>query len=146
MPALTTAYEAFEKPGLVVSYRISNVKLFKGALVGVNASGHVVAMDHGVSGLRFIGVAAETVDNSGGTAGGRTIAVLKAGTFVFRPSSSYTPAQTDTGRELFAVTDNEIQLSAVGLTNLHKIGTFIGLETPSGGGAGVRLRIDNYTV
>ena len=92
MAALTTAYEAFEKPGLVISYKASNVKILKGALVGVNASGFLVPMAHGTASLKFVGVANETVDNSGGSAGDKSVNVTKSGSFVMKAASGFTTA------------------------------------------------------
>jgi hypothetical protein len=43
MAALTQSFETFEKPGLVVAYKQSNVKIYKGALVAVNSSGYAPA-------------------------------------------------------------------------------------------------------
>lgn len=104
MAALTTAYETFEKPGLVISYKISAVKVYKGALLGVNASGFAVPMDHAAANLKFTGVANETVDNSAGDAGDKNVNVTKSGTFVFKAASGFTPAQADVGKEVYANT------------------------------------------
>lgn len=146
MAALTQPYETFERPGLVVSYKQSNVKLYKGALVGVNASGYVEALAHTTANLKFVGVANETLDNAAGSAGAKSINLTKAGSFVYKPASGYSPTIADLGKEVYANTDNEVQVSAVGLTNLYKVGTVVGLETTSTGIAGVRVRIDNYTL
>lgn len=146
MPPLTQAYENFERPGLVVSYKISNVKLYKGALVGVNASGYLVAMAHGTANLKFVGVAGETVDNADGSAGDKTLNVAKSGSMVFKAASGFTPAIADLGKEVYANTDWEVQVSTSGLTNQYKVGTIVALETTSTGGAGVRVRIDNYSL
>jgi hypothetical protein len=146
LAALTQSYEAFEKPGLVVSYKASNVDLFKGALIGVNASGHCVPMAHGTANLKFLGVANENCANATGSAGGKSFTVTKSGSFVYKAASGYTPAAGDIGKEVYSNTDNEVQISSAGLTNAYKVGTIIGLETPASGGLGVRIRIDNYTV
>lgn len=146
MAALTQAYENFERPGLVVAYKISSVKLYKGALVGVAASGYLVAMAHGTANLKFVGVAGETVDNSGGSAGDKALNVAKSGSMVFKAASGFTPAIADLGKEVYAVTDWEVQVSTSGLTNQYKVGTIVALETTSTGAAGVRVRIDNHSL
>ncbi len=145
MPALTQPFETFEKPGLVVGYRASNVKIYKGALVGVNASGHAVPMAHGTASLKFIGVANETVDNSTGGAGDRPILITKAGSFVMKAVSGFTPALVDLGKEVYANTDWEVQIATAGLTNQYKVGTIVGIESTSNGNLGVRVRIDNHS-
>ncbi len=146
MPALQKPYENFEKPGLVVSYQMAAVKIYKGSLVGVNAAGFLVQMAHGTAGLRFVGVANETADNSAGAAGDLSLNVNKTGTFVFKPVAGYTPAQGDLGKDIYANTDWEVQVSATGLTNAYKVGSVTRLETTSTGSAGVRIRIGNYTL
>lgn len=145
MAALTLAFETFEKPGLVVSYKVSNVKIYKGSLVGVNSSGYLVSMDHSVASLKFVGVASETVDNSAGAAGDRSVNVTKSGSFVFK-ANGFTPAIGDLGKEAYANTNWEAQISTVGLTNQYKIGTITALENTSTGAAGIRVRVDNYSL
>jgi hypothetical protein len=140
------AYEAFERPGLVVNYRITNAKLFKGALVGLNASGWAVAMNHAVSGLRFAGVANETVDNAAGAAGDKALNVTKSGSFVFKAAAGFGPTVADLGKEAYANTDWEVQVATAGLTTQYKVGTIVAIENTSTGSPGVRVRIDNYSV
>lgn len=144
MAALATAYETFERPGLVVAYALSNVQVYKGAALGVNASGYAIPMAHGTADLIFIGVANESVDNSGGSAGDKTINVTKSGSFVFKAISGLTPAQADVGKEVYANTDWEIQISTSGLTNQYKLGTIVAIESTATGQAGVRIRIDRH--
>ena len=146
MPALSKAFESLERPGLVVSYKLSNVQVWKGALLGVNSSGFALPMAHGTANLRFIGVANESVNNASGSAGDKSVNVTKAGSFVFTPNSGYTPAQGDLGAEVYAVNDNQVQIVTTGLTSAYKIGTVSALENTSLGSAGVRVRIDRYTL
>jgi hypothetical protein len=144
--ALSKPYENYERPGVVVSYKVSNVKVFKGAMVGVNASGHVVPMNHAAPGLRFVGIASESVDNSGGVAGERSVNVTKTGSFVMKAAGSFAPGLADLGKELYCLTDWEVQPTTAGLTNPYKVGTLVALETTSTGAVGVRVRIGNHTV
>jgi len=145
MPALTQAFEAFERPGIVVSYKLAAVKVFKGALLGVNSSGFATPMTHASASLRFIGVANETIDNSAGAAGAKSVAVTKTGSFVVKPSG-FTAVTADLGKEAYANTDWEVQIATAGLTNQYKVGTIVALESTSTGVAGIRIRIDNYSV
>jgi hypothetical protein len=92
-----------------------------------------------------VGVANETVDNSGGSAGDKSILVNKAGSFVFK-ANSFVPAVGDLGKEAYAATNWEVQVTTVGLTTQYKIGTVTAVENSSSGDAGVRVRIDNYTL
>ena len=146
MAALTKAYEAYERPGLIVSYALGNVKVYKGAIVAVDLNGYIAAANHATIGLSLVGVAAETVDNSAGSAGDKRINVTKSGSFVMKAASGYTPAQADVGGAAYVNTDWEVQASSLGLTNVYQAGTIVALETTSEGSPGVRVRVDNHTV
>lgn len=146
MAALAQPYETFERPGLVVAYKVSDTKIYKGALAMVNASGYVVPAAHGVANLKFVGIANESVDNSAGSPGDRQLALTKTGSFVFKPVAAFTPTVADLGKEAYANTDWEVQVATAGLTNQYKVGTIVAIETTSTGATGVRIRIDNYTV
>ncbi len=146
MASLTQAYEAYERPGIVVAYKMSNVNLYKGALVGVNASGYAVRMDPASASLKFVGVANETVDNSAGNAGDKSISVTKTGSFIFKPGGTFSPVQADLGKEVYAVSDWEVHTSSSGLTNAYKVGTIVALEPSSTGTVGPRIRVDNYSL
>lgn len=146
MAALQKPYETYERPGIVVAYKTSNVNIFKGALLGLNASGFVVPMAHGTASLKFVGVANESVSNSAGPAGAVSVNVTKSGSFVFAPASGSNFTQADIGKEAYANTDWEVATSPTGLTNAYKVGTVVSLETTASGTAGVRVRIDNYSV
>ncbi len=146
MPALTSSYETFEKPGLVAQYRLSNVKQYKGSLVAALTTGYAASITHTTASLKFLGVAVETVDNSAGAAGDRGILIAKAGSFIFKCATGFTPTIADIGKEVYANTDWEVQVSVTGLTNLYKVGTITAIETTSNGQTGVRIRIDNYCV
>ena len=144
--ALSKAFETYERPGLVVSYKVSNVKIFKGANVGVNSLGYLVPMSHATASLKFVGVANDTVDNTAGAAGDKSLNVTKTGSFVFKAAAGFTPGQADIGKEVYGLTDWEVQISTVGLTNQYKVGTIVASETTSTGVTGVRVRVDNYSV
>lgn len=145
MAALSQPYETFEKPGLVVSYKLSNIKAYKGALCAIDSNGYLVVLDHVTANLKFAGVANETADNSGGSAGDKSLNLTKTGSFVFKAATGFSPSQADLGKEVYANTDWEVQTSTGGLTNTYKVGTIVGIETTSTGASGVRVRIDNYT-
>lgn len=144
--ALSKPFETYERPGLVVGYKVSNTKIYKGANVGVNSLGFLVPMSHATASLKYVGVANDTVDNSAGAAGDRSVNVTKSGSFVLKAAATFTPSQADIGKEVYALTDWEVQVSTVGLTNQYKVGTIVGLESTSTGVTGVRVRVDNYSV
>lgn len=144
--ALSKSFETYERPGLVVSYKVNNTKVYKGAHVGVNASGFLIPMTHATASLKYVGVANDSIDNSAGAAGDKSLNVTKSGSFVFKTAASFTPTQADIGKEVYCLTDWEVQVSTIGLTNQYKVGTIVAIEPTSTGVSGVRVRVDNYSV
>ena len=145
MSSLTQPYEAFEKPGLVVSYKMAAVKIYKGALVAVNSAGYVAPIDPATASMRFVGVANETVDNSTGSAGSKSINLTKCGAFVLKAAAGYSPTIADLGSPVYAVSDWEVQTASSGLSNAYRVGTITNVESTSTGAAGVRVRTDAAT-
>lgn len=137
MPALTQPYEAHEREGLIIAYPVkANAKIWKGALVCVDSTGYLVpAAD--AAGLRFVGVAFESVDNTGGGNGDKRCRVVKRGSFVYNRVGSYT--QADVGATVRVASDNEVAKTS---TNNILVGTVVELLD----GNRVRIRIDNHTV
>ena len=146
MPALTQPYETFEKPGLVVNYRLAANAVYKGAMVGVNAAGYLVPIAPGTADLKFVGVSNDSVDNGSGGAGDKSVNATKTGSFVLKAAAGYTPSVADIGSAVYAASDWEVQKSSAGLANAYAIGTITALEPTFGGEPGVRVRIDNHTV
>lgn len=129
-----------------MSYKMAATKIYKGALVGVNSSGYATPMTHSTANLKLVGVANETVDNSAGAAGAKSINVVKLGSFVYKAASGFTPAQSDIGVEVNVSTDFEVKKGTSGLSNTYPVGTIMGIEATSTSELGVRIRIDAYTV
>ncbi len=136
MTATTTAREAKRKDGRLVSYPIAAVKIPKGALVNINASGYATNSTD-ASGETFAGVAYETVDNSTGNAGDLSIRVETGGTFVFVDGGG-NGAQTDVGIE-FKIVDNQTVTDAATTNNIKA-----GIAVESISSTQVRIRIDRY--
>lgn len=142
MAALAAAYEVVYKPGNIVLYKIAaSTTIYKGALVALDTDGFLIPIAHGTASLKYVGVAEETVENDGAD-GAASVRVGKLGSFVY----AGTAVQADVGKEAYAVDDNTIQIGTGGLTNQYKVGTVLGVETTSKGAAGMRIRIQNYTV
>ncbi|MDW8106217.1 MAG: hypothetical protein RMK45_01925 [Armatimonadota bacterium] len=137
MPALSQPHETHEREGLIVAYPVkANTRIWKGALVCVDSTGYLVPASD-AAGLRFVGVAFESVDNTGGSNGAKRCRVIKRGSFVYNRSGNFAPA--DVGLTVRAVSDNE-----VAKTSTHNliVGTIVELVD----GNRVRIRIDNHTV
>ena len=146
MAQLATSYETYERPGLVVAYKMAAVKIWKGALVGTDATGYLRPMNPATASMRFIGVANETVDNAAGAAGDRSVNVTKTGSFVLKAASGYSPSIADVGKEVYAASDWEGQTAITGLTSQYRVGTIVGVGGTARGAGGVRVRIDNHSV
>ena len=137
MPALTQPYETHEREGLIVAYPVkANARIWKGALVCVDSTGYLVPASD-TANLRFVGVAFESVDNTGGANGAKRCRVVKRGTFIYNRIGSF--AQADIGATARAVTDNEVAKTS---TNNIVVGTVVELLDSNR----VRIRIDNHTV
>jgi len=112
------------------------VKIPKGALVNINSAGYAVnATD--TAGETFAGVAYETVDNSSGNAGDKSIRVETTGTFVFFDGGG-NGAQTDVGVQ-FKIVDNQTVTDAATTNNL-----VAGVAVESISATKVRIRIDRF--
>ncbi len=134
MTATTTAREARRKGGRQIAYPIGKTKIPKGALVNINSSGFAVNASD-AAGETFAGVAYETVDNSGGSAGDLLVRVQTTGTFVFVDGGG-NGAQTDVG-VAFNIVDNQTVTDAATSNNLRA-----GTAVESLGVNAVRIRID----
>ena len=121
MSALTRDRATPYREGIEVDYPVAaNTKIFAGSLVGINAAGYAVpAAD--TSGFHFAGVAMEQVDNSGGSDGGESVRLRRAGVFEF-DAVSITPAMV--GTDMYAKDDHTFDDTA-GTTNHVKVGQLV---------------------
>lgn len=135
MAALSEPYEAHEREGLLVAYPVAaDIQIWKGGLVCVNASGYLVPASDS-SGLRFVGVAFESVDNQNGENGAKRCRVIKRGSFIYNRVGTFT--QADVGTVVSAVSDNEVAKST---THNVQVGTLLEIVDD----ARLRIRIDNF--
>jgi hypothetical protein len=115
MSAATAAINTPERPGTTTSYPIAAATvLYAGALVALNSSGNAVAAAD-TAGLRVVGRAEETVDNSAGAAGALSIPV-KEGVFKYSNSGTAAVDADDKGKLCFIEDDN-----TVAETSTHKV-------------------------
>ncbi|MFZ5448613.1 MAG: hypothetical protein ACOZFS_08275 [Thermodesulfobacteriota bacterium] len=121
MAGLTRDRATPYREGIEVEYPVAtNTKIFAGSLVCVNAAGYAVPASD-TSGLHFAGVALEQVDNSGGSNGGQTVKLRRAGVFEFDAVSI---TQAMVGTEMFATDDHTFDDTA-GTTNDIKVGQLV---------------------
>jgi hypothetical protein len=109
MSAATAAREAKRKAGEQQSYLVGATKIWKGTLVSARTDGYAYAARSGTTTDIFLGVAYESVDNSGGSAGDKRCIVDKEGSYEFTLSGA---AITDIGSAVYALYDNEVTKTA----------------------------------
>lgn len=121
MSALTRDRATPYREGIEVDCPVAaNTKIYAGSLACVNAAGYAVpAAD--TSGYQFAGVAMEQVDNSGGSDGGQSVNLRRAGVFEFDAVSI---TQAMVGTDMF-VTDDHTFADTAGATNHVKVGRMI---------------------
>lgn len=109
MANATAARDDKQSQGDVVSFALSNVKVFAGTLIAVNTSGYAVK-GADTANFVFAGVAADTVDNSGGSAGDKKIDCYTEGTF--EVGFSGTATQATVGATAYLVDDSTVAAAA----------------------------------
>lgn len=88
----------------------ANVKIFAGALVAANATGY--ATPGAVStALSYLGRAEETVDNTAGAAGAKTVTVRRGKAFKFANSGADAVTQASLGKLCYIVDDQTVALT-----------------------------------
>ncbi len=87
MAALTKDRATPYRDGIELDFPVAaNTKIYAGSLVCANTTGYVVpAAD--TAGLKFVGVAIEQMDNTGGANGALTIRLRRSGAFQFDAAS-----------------------------------------------------------
>lgn len=112
MTAITVAKKSLDRQdGDILSFKQGAEKIPEGALVMVNAAGYAVNATDTAGGV-VVGVADETVDNSAGSVGDKSIKVRRSGVFTFVFAGTATIADVNT---LVYVTDNQT-VDLVGVT------------------------------
>ncbi len=110
MANATASREDLRKDGVLTAYKMAATKIFKGTLVSLNAAGFVKKGSDTV-GEKFVGIAYEEVDNSGGAAGDKVIRVWQIGSFEFALASTAT--QATVGVSVYLSDDQTVDLAAV---------------------------------
>ena len=95
--------------GLILSFLQGAESIFEGALVAINAAGYAVNAGDDANAV-IVGVADETVDNSGGAAGDLSIKVRRSGVFTF--VAAWSAAQADVNTLVYAVDNQSVDLAA----------------------------------
>lgn len=104
MANLTANKEVIEKHRRLLSGKMAAEKIFKGALVKINAAGYI-AKQAAEANAHNGGIAYEQVDNSAGSAGDKEIKVLREGIFKLSGSGF---SQADVGSTVYASDDQTV--------------------------------------
>ena len=122
MADLDKNFDIKSRPGEVLSLAMAAEEIFRGGAVGiVLGTGYVTKYVYGTASMRFVGIATEHVDNSGGSAGDKRIRVMRKGVVEFNQSGL---AVTDIGKPAYLSDDNTISTTVYGAA----IGIIVGLE------------------
>jgi len=113
MTAITVAKKSTDRQdGEILSFKQGAEKIPEGALVMVNAAGYAVNATDTAGGV-LVGVADETVDNSAGSVGDKSIKVRRTGVYTVVFGGTATIADVNT---LVYVVDNQT-VDLVGVTS-----------------------------
>ncbi len=141
MAALTSERNVKKKDGKLISFPVAaNTKIYKGGLVMLDGgyAKPAAGKANGVANSIFVGVAYETVDNSGGANGDLSIRVETEGTFEYAGDG----VAADVGKVVYVEDDQTVSVTAsanIGEENL-KCGILVAVPN-----VGVnRIRIDNH--
>ena len=126
MANLTKALDVPWKAGEDLSMAIGAVKIYRGGAVGVvSGTGYAVVYAAATAGMRFVGIAEETVDNSAGAAGDKRIKIKRKGIVEFTQSGL---AVTDINSPAYLSDDNTVTTTP----NAICVGVIVGLDQASG--------------
>jgi len=121
MAALTKDRATPYREGIEVEFPVAaNAKIFAGSLVCANTSGYAAPAADAV-GFKFVGVALEQVDNTGGANGAKKVRLRRAGVFEFDAASI---TQAMVGTAMFVVDDHTVD-DAAGPTNDIQVGVLV---------------------
>jgi len=133
MTALTAAKKSVDRQdGDILSFKQAAVKIWEGSLVSVNAAGYVTSATDTASEV-VVGVADETVDNSAGSAGDKSIKVRRTGVYNFVFGGTATIADVNT--LVYAVDNQTVDLVGV-TTNDILVGRIVEFVTAT------KVRVD----
>lgn len=110
MAALTEARDTPERTGELVAVGVaSNTVIYSGAMVAVSATGYAVPASD-TAGLKVLGRAEATVDNSGTAGDGAQTIVVRRGVFRWTNGNAFTVA--DVGTLCYVEDDYQVQKAA----------------------------------
>lgn len=136
MTALSAAYEAERQDGILIEVPVkASAVIYKGALLVDKGTGYAEPGVDAAS-TTFLGVAAESVSNAGGSDGDLSVRVFKTGTFKYAKLGG--ASQSDLATTALITDDATVAAST---TNSVQAGTIVSV-IDSGY---VKVRIDSHT-
>lgn len=122
MTALSSDRQTSYREGVELEFKVAtNVKIYAGSLVCLNTSGYA-APGADTASFKFLGVAVEQVDNTGGQNGDKTVRVRRKGTFRFAASGM---AVTDIGTAVNVSDDQTVAKTTTNSVACGKIAEFV---------------------
>lgn len=118
-----TPYQAAD----LISVPMSATKILAGALVAANATGFATKGATATT-LTYLGRAEETVDNTGGSPGDKSILVRRGVAFKFKNSGGDPVTQASLGKTCYIVDDDTVSATNAGGNTQSAAGKVVGLE------------------
>lgn len=121
MAALTQDRDTQFREGVDFEYPVAaNAKIYAGSMVNLNTSGYAKP-GADVASEKFVGIAQEQVDNTGGANGAKTVVVRRKGVFELSGSSL---AITDVGAAVYVSDDQTVAKTTTNSVACGKIAGF----------------------
>lgn len=115
------------KDGELVAVPIAaNVKVYAGGLTAANSTGYATPGAAAAT-LTYLGRAEETVDNTGGAAGAKTVLVRRGKAFKYKNSGADAVTQAEFGKTCYIV-DDETVAKTDGAGARSAAGKVVGVE------------------
>ncbi|MHC1727950.1 MAG: capsid cement protein [Syntrophobacteraceae bacterium] len=122
MTALNADRKTSYREGIEIEYKVSaNAKIYAGSLVCINASGYA-SPGADTANFKFVGVAMEQIDNTGGANGNITMRVRRKGVFRFAASGM---AITDLGASVNVSDDQTVAKTTTNSVACGRIAEFV---------------------
>ncbi len=113
------------KDGELIPFKMGAVKIETGNIVGLVAGFAQHAADS--AGVRVVGIADETVDNTDGSAGDKTVNVRRKKAFKLANSATNALVQADVGADCYV--EDSVTVSDNGATNDIVAGELLGIDS-----------------
>ncbi|HXG29325.1 MAG TPA: hypothetical protein VNJ47_10825 [Nevskiales bacterium] len=128
MPPLTAERNTAMQDAEVISVPMSASKILAGGIVCANATGYATKGATATT-LTYLGRAEETVDNSAGNPGDKSIRVRRGRAFKWKNSGSDPVTQASLGKVCYIVDDETVSATNAGGNTQSAAGIVVGVES-----------------